>query len=220
MNARDEGTIRSLPYHRATRRGLLKYAAGSAGVAAVGLPVVGASPVAAAQDAAPLIIGRNIDDVITLDPQIAGEETYTVVLRGCYDPLLSIKPDDVSVLEPMLAKSWEVSEDATTFTFLLKEGITFSSGNPVTSADVKFSYERLRELKALPSYLADPIDTIETPDERTVVITLKAPDSTFLLALTSSAFNVTDSAVVKEHGGSNEPGADQPPDPMLGPEDQ
>ena len=190
-----------------SRRTILKLAAAGAGAAAIG-PLAGVRTPAAAQDAAPLIIGRNIDDVITLDPQVAGEETFTIVLRGCYDTLITTEPDDPGTIIPWLAESWETSDDALTYTFTLKPGIMFASGNELTSADFKFSFDRLRELKALPAYLMDPVASVEAPDPLTLVLTLNAPDAVFLTALCSSNFSAIDSAVAKEHGATDQPGAD------------
>ena len=191
-----------------SRRTVFKLAAvagaGAAGVA----PLAQTAMPVAAQEAQPLIIGRNIDDVITLDPNVAGEETYTIVLRGCYDTLISTEPDDPATIVPLLAESWTTSDDALTYTFTLKPGLTFPSGNELTSADVKFSFDRLRELKALPAYLMDPVASVEAPDPLTVVLTLKSPDAVFLTALCSSNFATMDSKVAMEHGATDQPGAD------------
>lgn len=87
--------------------------------------------------------------------------------------------------------------------------MTFASGNPLTAADVIFSFNRLRELKDNPSWLAEVIAKMEAPDRHTVVITLTEPNAAFLAMLVSPNFSVLDSNVVKEHGGTDQPGADQ-----------
>ncbi|MFN8592761.1 MAG: ABC transporter substrate-binding protein [Thermomicrobiales bacterium] len=193
-----------------SRRTVFKLAA-AAGVGATGIGAAPQAPEAApavAQEAAPLVIGRNIDDVITLDPQVAGEETYTIVMRGCYDTLVSTEPSDPGTLVPMLAESWEISDDALTYTFKLKSGVKFSTGNEMTADDFKFSFDRLRELKALPAYLMDPVASVEAPDPLTLVLTLKSPDAVFLTALCSSNFSVIDAKAAQEHGATDQPGAD------------
>lgn len=190
---------------RATRRRVVEVAAlGGMGLAAGALPLGRLAPVAA-QAERPLIIGRNLDDVMTLDPHVALEETFSIVLRSCYDTLISTEPDDPSTLVPALAEEWSVSDDASTYTFTLKEGVTFASGNPVTAADVKFSYDRLREMTSQASYLMDPVATVEAADPRTVIITLESADAVFIQSLTATSFGVVDAAVVKEHGGTDQP---------------
>lgn len=86
--------------------------------------------------------------------------------------------------EPGLAESWEMANGGKTWTFKLREGVPFSdpSCGTVTAADVKFSIDRLidEDSRAGPaSTMRRIIDTVETPDDLTVVVNLKAPD--FLL---------------------------------------
>jgi len=77
---------------------------------------------------------------------------------------------------PVLAESWEFGDDQRTITYALREGVTWSDGEPFTSADVEFT---LRLVLDEPIYNwlgeVDWIDTIETPDPLTVVITSKEP---------------------------------------------
>jgi ABC-type transport system substrate-binding protein len=82
---------------------------------------------------------------------------------------------------PWLAKAWEVSEDGLTWTFYLDERATWSDGKPVTSEDVKFTFEewdRQQVTRMLP-YTAN-IDYIEAPDEHTVIFKTKEVDTTFV----------------------------------------
>jgi peptide/nickel transport system substrate-binding protein len=82
---------------------------------------------------------------------------------------------------PWLAKSWEVSEDGLTWTFILDERATWSDGVPVTSEDVKFTFEewdRQQMARQMP-YTAN-IASIEAPDEHTVIFTTKEVDTTFV----------------------------------------
>jgi peptide/nickel transport system substrate-binding protein len=187
-----------------SRRQALKLAGAAVVTAAVG---AASGRETAAQAAKPLIVGRNIDDVITLDPGIAGEETYTVVLRGCYDTLVTTPADSTKQIVPMLAESWQVSDDLMTFTFKLKPDVKFNSGNPLSADDVKFSFDRLKNLVSQASYLMDPVKSVEVIDPATVRITLNNPDATFLGSLCSANFSVLDRKVVVDHGGTDQPGA-------------
>jgi len=88
-----------------------------------------------------------------------------------------------------LAKSWTVSTDGLTYTFKLNEGVKFHDGSPLTSADVKASYERIANppagvVSVRKAYYAD-IGSIETPDAATVVFKLKAPNGSMLTSFAS-----------------------------------
>lgn len=138
----------------------------------------------------------------SLDPGYIYEKYPPVVVNACYENLFKFYSNDGEA-EPCLADSYEFSEDGLTLTVKLKEGITFASGNKMTSEDVKFSINRCKNLKGNPSFICDTIANIETPDELTVVFTLTQPDSAILSKLTYNALAILDSAVVKEHGGTD-----------------
>ena len=89
-----------------------------------------------------LIVVMNIDDLITLDPAWAGETTNQFIHANTYETLIEFSPDDYGTPMPKLAESWEVSDDAMVYTFHLKEGLLFASGNPITAEDVVFSWMR------------------------------------------------------------------------------
>ena len=106
-----QSVFESLGAARLSRRQAFKLAAAGAGAAAfaTGLERFDA---AAALDPNTLVIGRNIDDAITLDPATAGEETYSVVVRSAYDTLVTTDPANPSTIVPQLAESWVVAPDA------------------------------------------------------------------------------------------------------------
>lgn len=189
---------------RQLSRRFLAFAAAAAAAAAAGL-----APSEAAAARA-LVVAIDISDAKSLDPARFYETDAMPVLHAAYETLVTNEGGDVATIVPRLAEKLPViSDDLRTFTFTLRRGVTFASGNPLTSRDVKWSFERLKNLKGNPAWLADPIDRIETPDDRTVRIVLKSPDASFLTVLTSYSFSVLDSELVRKHGGSAEPGADK-----------
>ena len=138
----------------------------------------------------------------TLDPGYVYEKYPPMIVNACYETLFKFYSND-GAPEPCLADTYEFSEDGLTLTVTLKDGITFASGNPMTSADVAFSINRCKNLQGNPAFIADNIDSIETPDEKTIVFHLNQQDSAILSKLTYSSLSVLDSAVVKENGGTD-----------------
>ena len=63
----------------------------------------------------------------------------------------------MGAIQPLLAESWEASEDTLTYTFNLKEGATFQDGSPVEAKDVVYSVRRLLALNEGPSYLFEGV---------------------------------------------------------------
>ena len=138
----------------------------------------------------------------TLDPGYVYEKYPPLIMNACYENLFKFYSND-GAPEPCLADTYEFSEDGLTLTVKLKEGITFASGNPMTSADVAFSINRCKNLQGNPSFICDTIESIETPDDLTVVFHLTQPDSAILSKLTYSSLSVLDSEVVKANGGTD-----------------
>ncbi|MDN2564855.1 ABC transporter substrate-binding protein [Aquibium sp. A9E412] len=87
---------------------------------------------------------------------------------------------------PLLAESWEVSDDVTVYTFRLREGVTFHTGQPLEAADVKYSLDYMRDPENGTIGALDFADVagVEAVDPRTVRVTLSKPNSAFLITLT------------------------------------
>jgi peptide/nickel transport system substrate-binding protein len=121
----------------------------------------------------------------TLDPQkTAGTLTFQTV-RSIYDTL--VEPDASGQIVGALAERWQTSADNLTWTFTLRQGVKFHNGDSLSSADVKASFERIKN-KDFASPKASEyaaIASIDTPDESTVVFKLGAPASPLLAALAS-----------------------------------
>jgi peptide/nickel transport system substrate-binding protein len=96
------------------------------------------------------------------------------VFQQILESLYQVTPDGTDV-EPLLVESDELSDDKKTLTITLKDGITFSNGDDMTSEDVKFSLDKARSTKGGWEFLDVAIDSVEAPDPKTVVITTKYP---------------------------------------------
>lgn len=156
---------------------------------------------ASAQDEKVLVIGH-AEATDSLDPARGYNQTTGIITQVTYDTLVTFPDDSAASIEPRLATEWSVSEDGLTYTFTLREGVTFSNGDPLTAEDVVFSFERLANIDGSPSFLADNIASVEAPDDGTVVITLNAVDPAFLVKLTNGAFSVVNADEVIANGGS------------------
>lgn len=141
-------------------------------------------------------------DLKTLDPAHGYEVFGNFYFYAAYENLYTLQGDDYTP-QPGLAKEYSLDESGLVYTFKLNEGRKFSSGNPVTAEDVVFSINRTKNLKGNASALVEGVTNVEATDENTVVITLKEQDASFLAKLTSNAFAVLDSVVVKEKGGTD-----------------
>ncbi|HSK24658.1 MAG TPA: ABC transporter substrate-binding protein, partial [Egicoccus sp.] len=120
----------------------------------------------------------------TIDPAEVYEKMASDFLFNTTDRLVELEPGTGDAI-PGVAESWEISDDALTYTFTLREGVTFQDGSELTSEDVKFSLERALNINHpdSASFLISSIESIEAPDDLTVVITTSQPNVTFLSRL-------------------------------------
>jgi peptide/nickel transport system substrate-binding protein len=150
-----------------------------------------------------LIIVRNIDDYVTNDPSRQYEYTAQMLDQSSYDTLVTVEAPDFTKIQPKLAESWEISKDGLTYTFRIRKGVKFSSGNPMTANDVRFTFRRLKYLEDNPSFFMDAVKDIAAVDDSTVKITLTAPDASFLAVLAAPPTGILDSKTVIAHGGTD-----------------
>lgn len=135
------------------------------------------------------------------DPHVASDFSTVVQLRNVYEPLVDLTPD--LKLEGVLAESWEVSDDALTYTFHLRPDVSFSDGTPFGAESAKFSLERLIGLQRSGAYLSlQHVESIEVVDQLTLRVTLTEPFAPFLRSLWL-AWMVSPTAV-QENAGDNQ----------------
>ena len=120
-------------------------------------------------------------NVTTWDP-IKSFSTEALYLANFYEPLLRVNPaGSAEALTPVLAESWESSEDGLTWTFHLREGVTFHDGELLTADAVKMSIEAAAE-RAGASFIWIPLESVEVVDDLTVSITTSYVASVDLIA--------------------------------------
>ena len=121
-------------------------------------------------------------NVPVTDPAKGSDEASSAALANLYDTL--VFPTSSGTLQPDLATSWQVSTDGLTYTFNLRQGVTFHNGDPLTASDVVFSMNRLIAIGQGYAYLFAPyVQNISAPNPSTVVIKLKQTFGPFLTAL-------------------------------------
>ncbi|MFD0024665.1 ABC transporter substrate-binding protein [Streptomyces sp. NPDC058382] len=142
-------------------------------------------------------------DPICVDPQQAGNNDAIYPARQLVDSLTDQDPKTGKIV-PWLAKSWEVSKDAKTFTFHLREGATFSDGTPVDAASVKSNFDGIVGLGAKAvlgsSYLGGYRSTTVI-DEHTAEVRFSTPNAQFLQATSTFTLGLLAESTVKLPAG-------------------
>jgi peptide/nickel transport system substrate-binding protein len=169
----------------------------AAGGAAFALVLTGcAGNTGSTPSAGDAIIVGTTDKVTTLDPAGSYDNGSFAVMNQVF-PFLMNTPYGSPDVEPDIAESAEFTSP-TEYTVKLKEGLTFANGNELTSSDVKFTFDRDIAIADPngPSSLLYNLDSVDTPDDLTVVFNLKNPDDqVFPQILSSPAGPIVDEDV-------------------------
>jgi peptide/nickel transport system substrate-binding protein len=140
-------------------------------------------------------------DIDNIDPATGENYSINAALLSLYDALFIIRGNR---LEPNLVDTYEVNDDASVFTFKLKENATFHDGSPVNAEAVVYSFNRLMTLEGPPTYrwagIADA-NSAKAVDEFTVEFTLLKPFAPFVGTLTQ--LFVVNPAIVEANKGED-----------------
>ncbi len=167
-------------------------------VVALGGDVEGWDPVTEIFYAAGEIVRNCYDSLITYEVMPADQSPYGVAMF------------DTSKPTGMLARSWEVSEDGTVYTFYLRNDVVFESGNPLTAEDVRYSVERGLNVPGGVSWLWNvmgivSMDQVQIVDDYTIRFTLGQPNSLFLPSLELEVMAIVDSKLLKAQATDADP---------------
>lgn len=163
----------------------------------------GSSPQAAATDDATPVAGGDLtfaiaNDPISLNPSATGSGNDTLyVTRQLVDSLLYQNPE-TGELDPWLATSYAVDDDATTFTFELRDDVTFSDGTAFTAENVKETFDDIVAAGALSqatSYFVGYSDT-RVIDEHTVEVNFSTPNAAFPNSTASVALGIVGASTI------------------------
>jgi peptide/nickel transport system substrate-binding protein len=158
-----------------------------------------------------VIVHAADDEALSLDPAQAepGESGESIIFQ-VYERLIEFSPEGPDLIpglaeEVPSADNGMISEDGLTYTFPIREGVSFHDGSPLTADDVKYSWDRVLEMD-LPEgnggLLADTIEDTAVVDETTFEVTLSQPNAAFLNSVvTQSVASIVSEEVVEENGG-------------------
>jgi peptide/nickel transport system substrate-binding protein len=155
-------------------------------------------------------------DISRTDPAMVDDSNSSYVMQQVMEGLVSLKPGSTSEVVPALAEKWELSADGKTYTFHLRQGVKFHDGTPVDADAVVFNYNRW---KNFPTELQDytyyagavfggygdtsNLASVVATDPATVTITLKTPNSSFLIAQTLTVFAISSPTALKAGHADN-----------------
>lgn len=114
-----------------------------------------------------------------LDPHQTTAYASFQVLENVYDTLVVPNPDDLT-FEPSLATDWETSEDGLTWTFTLRDDVTFHDGSELDSADVVYTFRRIIDEELQNAYRFATVEDVRAPDPTTVEFVLSEPTPNLL----------------------------------------
>lgn len=153
-----------------------------------------------------------VADMTTMD--VTKTTNDYMVPMNVFDRLfeVEVQPDGSSQIVPSLCEDHTVSEDGKTYHFVLKEGVTFSNGNPLTASDVQYTFEWLltaggvnddvalevEGAQALKDGQADSLSGFRVIDDRTFEITLTNANAGFLAELTGPAMSIVDGETMEQ----------------------
>jgi peptide/nickel transport system substrate-binding protein len=156
-----------------------------------------------------VVMAKQIDDIISLDPGEVFEFSGGEVDGNAYERLVYYDLKNVAKMYGALAETYGVGDDGKTYTFKLRTGIKFSTGNVLTSADVVYSIQRAVIMDKTPGFILTQFgftkdnvkDRVRAPDAATVVLETdkKYAPSFFYYCLTAAVASIVDAATVKQH---------------------
>jgi peptide/nickel transport system substrate-binding protein len=167
------------------------------------------SAVMAATPPDTLVQAWQIDDIISMDPGELFEFSASELTGNTYERLISYDPKDVSKINGEVAESWTVSPDGKTFTFKIRDGKKFASGNPITAEDVAYSFQRAVSMDKSPAFIIGQFgltkdnvkDKVKATGPLEVTMELDKPYApTFVLyCLTAPVASIVDKKLVQQN---------------------
>ncbi|MFW6074883.1 MAG: ABC transporter substrate-binding protein, partial [Chloroflexota bacterium] len=127
-----------------------------------------------------VFIAMGHHEVASLSPDDWGPSVHFFIVGNLHDPLMQLDP--WFELQPTLAESFDISDDALEYTFTLREGLLWHDETPLTANDVAYTFNYYGDEDNAAATLSnyDGMNNAEAVDERTVVVTMDRPNAAFL----------------------------------------
>jgi peptide/nickel transport system substrate-binding protein len=145
------------------------------------------------------LVFANPQDAQSMNNTTTFDNNSIWIFEQIFQPLFTVTKNGKGVM-PWLATGYTMSSDKKTYTITLRKGVKFSNGQPMTSADVKFSIDQNRKAAQGWGYIDTAISSVDTPSPGTVVIHLKYPWAPLLADLSLFANGI----VPNNYGGKTE----------------
>jgi peptide/nickel transport system substrate-binding protein len=155
-------------------------------------------------------------DIKRTDPAMIDDSNSSYVMQNVMEGLVALKPGSTSEIVPSLATKWTTSADGLTYTFDLREGVKFHDGSDFNAEAAKYNYDRWKNFpKELQDYTyyagavfggygdTSNVASITASSPTQLVIVLKRPNSSFLVAQTLTVFGISSPTALKAAGGDN-----------------
>jgi peptide/nickel transport system substrate-binding protein len=162
-----------------------------------------------------LVVAQNIDDIVSIDPAEAYEFSSGEYVTQTYDRLVQYDAPDVKTLAAGLATEWKADDAAKTITFTLRDGVKFTSGNPLRAEDVVYSWKRVIVLNKSPAFILTQLgwtpenyDSMVTANGNELVVKYSGDfSSAFVLnVLASRPASVVDAVTVQANEANGDMG--------------
>jgi peptide/nickel transport system substrate-binding protein len=156
-----------------------------------------------------IVMAKAIDDILSFDPAEGYGITDGDIIANTYDRVMRYEPEDLHKLVGEVVESWTVSDDGKTFTFKVRPGQKFHSGNPVRAEDIAFSLQRVVILAKAPAFLLAQLgwkasnvkDLVKATDDSTLSLAIAVDYGPQLVLniLSTCVASVVDEIEVRKH---------------------
>ncbi len=164
-------------------------------------PAASETPAANAPKEGGTLVVALSGDINRTDPSLVDDANSTYVESQVLETLVTLKPGTGDEIIPALATEWSVSDDGLSYTFKIRDGVKFHDGTALDAAAVKANFDRWMTIPKsyvdlgytyyIDTVVTGKITKVEAPDASTVVVTLNAPNSAFLVAMTVTPFGIS-----------------------------
>ncbi|UUZ81398.1 peptide ABC transporter substrate-binding protein [Paenibacillus sp. P26] len=161
-----------------------------------------------------ILVYNNLKEPTSIDPPIGFDQVSYDVVNNAFEGLTRLGKNHSP--EPAMAKEWKVSPDGKKYTFLLRDGIKWTNGEPVTAGDFEYAWKRLLDPKTASdaAFLAYPIEgaeafnsgkgpadgvKVKAVDDKTLEVTLAQPASWLISMVANPAFFPVNKAAVEKN---------------------